>query len=237
MSQTVSIKQLAPDDRPREKMMVKGSASLSDAEVLAILIGSGTREKSAVDLCREVLRSVDNDLSRLGMLALHDLMRFKGIGEAKAITIAAALELARRRKNDTESSVQLIHTSRDAFRLVVSRFEYLLHEEFYAIMLSRSNKVLSVELISKGGMDSTIADGKLIFKRALERSANGVILAHNHPSGVLKPSESDILLTKKLSSFGTFIDLPVLDHLIIADGRYFSFADQGLIIPHIKSKG
>lgn len=229
MKESTSIKDLARDDRPREKMLEKGSSVLSDAEILAILIGSGTREKSAVDLCREILKSVDGDLNKLARLTIHDLMKFKGVGEAKAITIAAALELSRRKKSDTESNSQFIKSSADAYRAVQTHYEDLSHEEFHIINLSRSNKILSVDLISKGGFSSTVADGKLIFKKALEKGASGIILSHNHPSGNNRPSEDDVNLTKKLKAFGSYIDLPVLDHIIVADSAYFSFADHGMI--------
>lgn len=229
MKESTSIKDLARDDRPREKMLEKGASSLSDAEIIAILIGSGTREKSAVDLCREILKSVDNDLNKLARLTIHDLMKFKGVGEAKAITIAAALELSRRKKSDLESIAPFVKSSRDAFNAVQALYEDLGHEEFHVINLSRSNKILSVDLISKGGFSATVADGKLIFKKALEKGASGIILSHNHPSGTSRPSEADIDLTKKMKTFGAYIDLPVLDHIIVADKNYYSFADNGLI--------
>lgn len=229
MRETISIKDLARDDRPREKMLEKGASALSDAEIIAILIGSGSRRQSAVDLCREILRSVDNDLNKLARLTIHDLMRFKGVGEAKAITIAAALELSRRKKDDQEAATNVIKSSRDAFSAVSCFYEDLNHEEFHVINLSRSNKILSVDLISKGGFSATVADGKLIFKKALEKGASGIILTHNHPSGTNRPSDADLDLTKKLKAFGAYIDLPVLDHIIVADRNYFSFADNGLI--------
>lgn len=229
MSEFTTIKDLAKDDRPREKMLEKGTVVLSDAEIIAILIGSGTREKSAVELCREILKSVDNDLNKLARLTIHDLMKFKGIGEAKSITIAAALELSRRKKADGEINSNFIKISRDAFNVVRHLYEDLNHEEFHVIILSRSNKVLGVELISKGGLNATVADGKVIFKKALEKGASSIILCHNHPSGNLKPSDTDIDLTKKMKAFGAYIDMPVLDHIIVADQNFFSFADNGLM--------
>ncbi len=229
MRASTSIKELARDDRPREKMLEKGSLALSDAEILAILIGSGSREKSAVDLCREILKSVGNDLNKLARLTIHDLMKFKGVGEAKAIVIAAALELSRRKKSDQEFRAPFVKSSKDAFNAVHQLYEDLGHEEFHIINLSRSNKILSVDLISKGGFSATVADGKLIFKKALEKGASGIILTHNHPSGTSRPSDADIELTKKMKSFGNYIDLPVLDHIIVADKNYYSFADNGLI--------
>lgn len=229
MKESTSIKDLARDDRPREKMLEKGAVSLSDAEILAILIGSGTREKSAVDLCREILKSVDHDLNKLARLTIHDLMKFRGVGEAKAITIAAALELSRRKKSENESALPFVKSSRDAYNAVCGFYEDLNHEEFHVIILSRANKILAVDLISKGGFSATVADGKLIFKKALEKGASGIILTHNHPSGNNRPSEADLDLTKKMKAFGAYIDLPVLDHIIVADKTYYSFADNGLI--------
>lgn len=229
MSVYTSIKNLALDDRPREKMISKGSAVLSDAEVLAILIGSGTREKSAVELSREILKSVENDLSKLARLTIHDLMKFRGIGEAKAISIAAALELARRKKEDHHSRSLFIKSSKDAYLAMRPFYEDLNHEEFHVLILSRSNKILSIDLISKGGLSATVADGKVIFRKALEKGASGIILAHNHPSGNARPSDADMDLTKKMKSFGAYIELPVLDHIIVAENAYYSFADNGLI--------
>ena len=229
MSEYLSIKKLSKDDRPREKLLDKGRLSLSNAEIIAILIGSGTREKSAVQLCQEILKSVDNDLNRLAKLSIHDLMKFKGIGEAKAIAISAALELGRRRKTEEKKEVVSIRSSKDVYNQVRYLFEDLEHEEFHVLLLSRSNKIKSIELISKGGLSGTVADGKLIFKRALEQTASAIILCHNHPSGNLNPSEADKRLTKNLTDFGKYIDLPVLDHLIITDTAFFSFADEGLM--------
>ena len=228
MTQYVSIKNLSIDDRPREKLRDKGRSSLSNAEVLAILIGSGTREKSAVQLSREILSSVDNDLSKLARLSVHDLMEFKGGGEAKAITIAAALELGRRKQSSLSEEVR-ISCSKDVYDQVKHRFEDLDHEEFYVVLLNRHNKIKSVELISKGGISGTVADGKVIFKTALEQKASAIILCHNHPSGNIKPSNADIQLTGRLKEFGSFIEMPILDHLIFTDRAYFSFADDGML--------
>jgi DNA repair protein RadC len=229
MAAYVSLKGLAKDDRPREKLVAKGAAALSDSEIVAILIGSGTRKKSAVELAREILRAVDNDLNKLARLTTQDLKKFKGIGEAKAITIVAALELGRRKKNGNGASIEQIRSSKDAYELMRPVYEDLNHEEFHIITLSRANKVLSVELISKGGLNATVADGKLIFKKTLAQGASGIVLTHNHPSGNAKPSTADRDLTRKLSNFGSYIDLPVLDHIIVCGETYFSFADEGLI--------
>ncbi|MEX1000860.1 MAG: DNA repair protein RadC [Crocinitomicaceae bacterium] len=229
MSTYISIKHLAPDDRPREKLTLKGSEALSNAELLAILIGSGTAKKSAVQLCQEILNFVENDLNKLARLSVKELMKFKGIGEAKAISIAAALEMGRRRQPENFIEAAAIKASKDVYNAVKSKFIDKEHEEFYALMLSRANKVKSIELISKGGVSGTIADGKIIFKKALAQTASAIILCHNHPSGNLKPSEADRRLTKKMVEFGKYIDLQVLDHLIITNAGYFSFADEGLL--------
>lgn len=225
----LSIKNLSKDDRPREKLIAHGRSSLSNAEIIGILIGSGSTEKSAVQLSREVLLSVDNDLDRLARLTIHDLMKFKGIGMAKAVTIAAALELGRRKQNANRSDSIQIKSSSDIYNHLRERFLDLNHEEFYIVILNRANKVKSIELISKGGVSGTVVDGKIVFKKALEQIASAIILCHNHPSGNLKPSQSDIDLTKRMKSFGAMIDLPVLDHLIITDLGYYSFADEGLL--------
>jgi DNA repair protein RadC len=229
MNQYIPIKDLAPDDRPREKMQDKGREVLSNAELLAILIGSGTSKKSAVQLCQEILAHVNNDLNKLALLSVKELMRFKGIGEAKAISIAAALELGRRRKPSVFSKEKAIKSSKDVFEQMLPYFSDKEHEEFYVVNLSRANQIKSVELISKGGVSGTIADGKIIFKKALEQTASAIILCHNHPSGNLSPSKSDIDLTRRLIEFGKYIDLQVLDHLIITNEGFYSFADEGLM--------
>ena len=229
MSEHISIKKLSPNDRPREKLLEKGRAALSDAEILAILIGSGNREKTAIQLCQEILRNVDNDINKLAKLSVQELTRYKGIGEAKAISVAAALELGRRRKAEKFNKSAAIKGAADVFTLMSNYFHDLEHEEFYAICLSRANKVKTIECISKGGVSGTVSDGKLIFKKALENTASGIILCHNHPSGNLQPSGADKLLTENLKQFGKYIDLPILDHVIITNESYFSFADQGLM--------
>ncbi len=228
-SNFISIKNLSEDDRPREKLLLNGRSSLSNAEILAILIGSGSREKTAIQLCQEILSDAKNDINILAKKSVKDLMKYKGIGEAKAISIVAALELGRRRKTEIGPPNPKIDSSKSAYLYIKHLFEDLQHEEFYILVLSRSNEVKSHHLISKGGFDATIADGKLIFKIALENAASSIILCHNHPSGNLSPSKSDIELTNKLKKFGQFINLPVLDHLIIADNSYYSFADHSMI--------
>lgn len=229
MSDYVSLKGLSPDDQPREKLMDKGRSALSDAEILAILIGSGTRQKSAVQLCQEILRSTEGNLNQLAKLSVQELMKFKGIGEAKAISIAAALELGRRRVPEDFDKTNAIKSAKDVFNIMRSKFADNEHEEFYMLILSRANKVKFIEQISSGGFSGTAVDGKLIFKKALEKSASALILCHNHPSGNLEPSQADINVTEKLKEFGNYIDLPILDHLIITDESFYSFAENGLI--------
>lgn len=225
----LTIKSWAEDDRPREKMLLKGKSVLSDAELLAIILGSGTRTKSAVDLAQEILTSVDNDLYRLGQLNLNELKKFSGVGDAKAVGLAAALEIGRRRREVETKKLKKVSGSNDAYEYMRSYFEDLQHEEFRIIGLKRSNEIIRSELISRGGMTGTIADGKVIFKALLDMKAVACILIHNHPSGNLKPSGADISLTKKLSEFGRMIDLQVLDHLIVTDHGYYSFADNNLL--------
>lgn len=224
-----SIKNWAEVDRPREKMVRKGAPVLTDAELLAILIGSGTRSQSAVELAREILTFVQNDLSTLSKLSIPQLMNFKGIGQAKAVSIAAALELSRRREGRSHVKRKRINSSNDCYSYIRPVFMDLMHEEFHVVYLNRANEIIDAFQLSKGGLSGTVADGKLIFHRALELKSSALILAHNHPSGQLKPSQADIRLTKSLVDFGKMIDLQVLDHLILTDNNYFSFADEGLI--------
>jgi len=225
----LTIKSWAEDDRPREKMLLKGKNALSDAELIAILIGSGTPTKSAVQLGQEILQYCNNNLQDFSKLTIKELMQFKGIGEAKAISLYAATELGRRRKySETNEPLRLTSVEK-TYELLKPFFLDLTHEEFYVVYLSRSNKVLSTKLLSIGGRTGTIADGKIIFKEALALNACGIILAHNHPSGNLKPSDSDVRLTNELHKFGKMIDLQIIDHLIITDDGFFSFARNGLI--------
>lgn len=226
----ITIKLWAEEDRPREKLSMQGRRSLSDAELLAILIRAGSRTESAVALSKRILHGCDNDLNQLARLGISDLSKFRGMGEVKAISIIAALELGRRRKALPSSDSLQINTSIDVYEALASQFKDLNHEEFWILLLNRANKVTSKHLISKGGQAGTIADPKIIFNIALENHAASIILAHNHPSGNLKPSHSDIELTKKLRTAGQFLDLPVLDHLIITDQGFLSFADEGILI-------
>ena len=227
--ENITIKSWAEEDRPREKLSQKGRRVLSDAELIAILIGSGNRTETAVELSKRILHSCQNDLNHLSKLSIQELSKFKGIGEAKAISIIAALELGRRRKESISEILHPINSSQGIYQAIASQFADLNHEEFWILLLNRANKIKSKHLISKGGQAGTVADPKIIFNTALENHAASIILAHNHPSGNLKPSQADIDLTRKLKSAGAFLDIPVLDHLIIADTGFFSFADEGLI--------
>jgi DNA repair protein RadC len=227
--QKVNIKSWAEADRPREKLMLHGRRHLTDAELLAILIGSGNKNETAVDLSKRILSFYQNDLDALGKSSIAELSKFKGIGEAKGITIVAALELGRRRKETVATPIQKIGSAIDAYQLLWPDLADLNHEEFWILLLNRANHVKSKHLISKGGQSGTIADPKIIFKTALENNAAYIILAHNHPSGNLKPSNEDIRLTKKLVEGGRMMDLLVVDHLIITDKGYYSFADESLI--------
>lgn len=229
VSRLKSIKTWAEHDRPREKMLEKGQKALSDAELLAIIIGSGSENESAVELSRRILASVSNNLSELSRLGIPELLRFRGIGPAKAINILATLELGRRRRQSESLQRQTITSSRDAFELMQPIVGDLAYEEFWVITLNRSNKVKRTLCISEGGVEGTVADPKKIFKKALEDNASGVILCHNHPSGALRPSENDVKITRKCKEAGAFLELPVLDHLIIGHEKYFSFADEGLL--------
>lgn len=225
--QKLSIKGWAEADRPREKMMLQGRSVLSNAELIAILLGSGNREMSAVALAQQILADSDNNLADLSKWPLKRMMSYKGIGEAKAISIAAALELGRRRQEVTPAKKPIISGSNDAYRILLPKLGDLPYEEFYTLLLSRSNKVLSCVCISRGGQSGTVVDPKIVFRKALDGQAASIILAHNHPSGQLRPSDADISITKKLRQAGKTLDIPVLDHLIIGDGGYYSFADEG----------
>lgn len=224
-----SIKNWSEDDRPREKLLQKGRTALSDAELIAILISSGSREESAVSLSQRILASAENNLNQLGKLTIKDLMQFKGIGEAKAITIAAALELGRRRRAGEALQRKKITSSQSVFELMQPIIGELPHEEFWIVYLNNSNKVLQTSQLSKGGITGTLVDVRLAFKNALQLGAVAVILAHNHPSGTLKPSQPDIKLTQKLKTAGESLDIKVLDHLIITEKAYFSFADESMM--------
>jgi DNA repair protein RadC len=229
LTELSGIKSWAEDDRPREKLLKKGRHALSHAELIAILLGSGTRSLTAVDVAKEVLAANENQLHRLGRLGIEDFKKFPGIGEAKAITIIAALELGRRRRTEDRSAPTNITSSRDVYELMKPSLSDLDHEEFYVILLSRSHKVKETICISKGGVSGTVVDQRFIFKPAIEKLASAIILCHNHPSGTLRPSEQDKKLTQKVVKSGQLLDMPVLDHLIFTDAGYFSFADEGML--------
>lgn len=229
MSNTNSIKNWAEDERPREKLLHKGPGALSDAELLAILISSGTKERSALDLARDILKQAGNQLHDLGRLSVEELQQTKGIGEARAITIAAALELGRRRQMSAGLSRQTITQSKDAAEILIPLMRDLGHEVFYVLYLSQSSSVIRCEHIGKGGLTSTVADIRIILKNALLNSASRLIVAHNHPSGNLKPSREDIAMTEKLKEAAALMDIKLLDHLVIGDNNYCSMADEGLL--------
>ena len=225
----MNIKEWAAEDRPREKMMLNGSRALSDAELVAILIGSGNPEETAVELSRRILISVDNNLNELGRKTIEYLCEFKGIGEAKAVNIMAALELGRRRKSlDNPEKIQ-ISGSRDVAEIFIPLIGDLEIEEFWILLLNRSNKVVHKFMTSMGGLTSTIIDVRAILRKALEKSATSMILCHNHPSGNLLPSDADLAITRKIKDAGVIMDIRVLDHLVITQTSYYSFADNGIL--------
>ena len=224
-----SIKNWSDDDKPREKLLHKGRSALSDAELIAILIGSGNREESAVELSKRILASVDNNLNELGKLSIQQLMKFKGIGEAKAISIAAALEVGRRRRGEDSLRIEKIGSSQDAFEVLQPIMGELQHEEFWILYLNNSNKILHKAQLSKGGITGTLVDVRLLMRQSLELGAVALILAHNHPSGTLKPSQADKEITQKIKNASESLDIRVLDHLIITQKEYFSFADNQLL--------
>ncbi len=226
---TFGIKTWAEADRPREKLQLKGKASLSDAELLAILLGSGSQNETAVSLAQRILQSASNNLTELGKRNITELQKFKGIGEAKAITIVAAMELGRRRQQTNYLKKPKITCSLDTYHIVAPTLIDLSHEEFWILLLNRRNSVIGKEQISIGGSSSTVVDAKIVFRKAIEKQATALILCHNHPSGNLNPSNHDIDLTKKLKNAGEMLDIQVLDHLIVSERGYFSFADEGMI--------
>jgi DNA repair protein RadC len=226
---SLRITDWAVEDRPREKLVLKGTASLSDAELLGILISSGTKDKSAVDLGRELLGIVNNNLNSLGKLTISDLKKLNGIGPARAVTIAAALELGRRRKLAEIPEVPQIKCSKDVADIFQPLLSDLAHEEFWILYLNRSNKVIDRIKLSQGGISGTVTDVRIVMKRAIECLASGIIVCHNHPSGNLNPSESDSKITQKIKEAGNLMDIQLLDHLIISDKDYYSFADNGLL--------
>lgn len=225
-----SIKNWSEDDRPREKLLLKGTNALSNAELLAILINNGTLNKSAVDVAKELMEKAHNDLQRLGQMSVKEMvqLKVKGLGEAKAIAIVAALELGIRRAS-TEKKNTIIRTSKDAAEYLKEQFQYKQHEVFVAVFLNQSQRVLHTEIISEGGITGTVVDARLLLKKALEYNAVNMLLCHNHPSGNLKPSPADITLTQKIETAARHLDIKVCDHIIVSHEGYYSFADDGLL--------
>jgi DNA repair protein RadC len=228
-SEKLSIKNWAEDDRPRERFLEKGAASLSDAELIAILIGSGSRNESAVDLAKRILHQSGNNLFELGQKSIQQLQKHKGIGTAKAVTIAAAMELARRRSACEPQKKQIIRSSKDIFEIFGPLLGDLPHEEFWVIFLNRNNKVTAKQRISTGGISSTVVDIRLIMKSAVENSAVSLVICHNHPSGNLMPGKDDKLMTQRIKDAGQIMEILLLDHVIIGQTHYFSFADEGIL--------
>lgn len=224
-----TIKQLAEDDRPREKMLLKGCRALSDAELIAILIGSGNKNETAIQLSQRILIDCKNDINQLARLSIHELCNYKGIGEAKAISIAAAMELGRRRDHQTPEERSTITSSQSAFQIISPYLRDLPHEEFWILILNRANKLISKECVSTGGINATLVDARKVFKPAILQTASSIVLAHNHPSGNNNPSDDDVKLTRKLKEAGKLFDITVIDHIIVAENTYFSFADEGLL--------
>lgn len=227
--QKYSIKQWAKDDRPREKLLIKGPAVLSNSELLAILILNGNKEKSAVELAQDVLRQGKDNLNELGKLSVKELTKVKGIGEAKAITIMAALELGRRRQATASLEKPVVTSSADVATYLQTTLRDYKHEVFAVVFLNRANKINEFKIISEGGITGTVADPRIILKKALEEDAVSIILCHNHPSGSLKPSKADEELTHKIKEAAKYFDIKVLDHLIVGDDGYYSFADEGIL--------
>ena len=224
-----SIKQWAKDDRPGEKLLSNGAKNLSNSELLAILIHHGSKEKTAVDLAKEILRLGKDNLNELGKLSIKELMKIKGIGEAKAITIAAALELGRRRQAASSLEKSVVSSSSDIAIYLQTRLKDYRHEVFAVLFLNRANKINHFQIVSEGGITGTVADPRVILKKALEEDAVSIILCHNHPSGSLKPSKADEVLTDKIKEAAGYLDIKVLDHIIVSDDGYYSFADEGLL--------
>lgn len=225
----LTIKEWALDDRPREKMMSKGIGSLSDAELMAILIGSGTQNETAVDIAQRILSIANNNLNELGKFSLKDFTRIKGIGPAKAITIMAALELGRRRKKADALERRQISSSKDVIDIFQPQLADLPHEEFWVLLLNRANKIIDQVRVSEGGQTATVVDVRKIMRFALDHQALGIILCHNHPSGNHNPSSEDISITQKLKAAASTLDIKLLDHVIVTDGKCYSMADSGVL--------
>lgn len=225
----MTIKLLAKDDRPREKFLQKGKSSLSDSELLAIIMGSGSRDESALELARKILSSVNNSWHQLSLLSSKELMKFKGIGEVKALSIIAALEIGRRRAVQEIPDKPVISNSKDAYFILKNQLSDLRTEEFWALFLNQSNKVVYTSQLTQGGISQSIVDVRVLFKTALDHFSTGIIIAHNHPSGSLKPSKEDISITQKIKEAGKTLSIQLLDHIIITQDTYFSFSDEGLL--------
>jgi len=225
----IRIKDWADDDKPREKLLNKGKESLSNAELIGILIRMGAKNTSAIDIAKNILSEVKNDLNVLAKFSVEELMKFRGIGEAKAIAIVSALELGRRRSKYKSADKEIITGSRDTYLAISPLLKDKKHEEFWILLLNRKNEIIKKKLVSTGGVSGTLVDPKIVFKTALDNLASSIVMVHNHPSGNLKPSKADINLTRKLIASGKMIEIPVLDHLIFSDNGYFSFADEGYL--------
>jgi len=225
----LNLKSLAEDDRPREKFLLKGKSAVSDSELLAIIMGSGNRDESAVELARRILNSVENNWHRLSQLSIKDLTKFKGVGEAKAISIATALEIGNRKSQQEVLERQQISSSKDAFEILQPHLSDLQTEEFWAIFLNHQNKILYKTCLFRGGIASSVADVRVVFKTALEHLSTQIIVAHNHPAGSLKPSKEDINITQKIKDAGKLLDIDLLDHLILTQNNYYSFKDEGIL--------
>ncbi len=228
-STTSSIKSWAEEDRPREKLILKGKSSLSNAELIAILIGSGSQRETAVELSKKILLKYENNLQELSKATVQDLCEFPGIGEAKAISIIAAMELGRRYRSTEAKIRKKITSSHDAYDAIYSYLADSEYEEFYVILLNRANDIISIQKISEGGTSGTVVDPKKVFKLALNYQASAMILCHNHPSGNMKASHQDKVITKKLKQSGDLIEINILDHIIVGNGKYLSFSDEGLL--------
>ncbi|MCB9261207.1 MAG: DNA repair protein RadC [Flavobacteriales bacterium] len=229
MPEYIAIKNRADDEKPREKLQNNGKQSLSNAELLGILIGTGTKNRSAIDLARDILTAADNNLHNLARFTVADLCKINGIGPAKAITIISAIELGGRKNAEQALQVKKISSSEQIYRYINHRLAYLHHEEFWIVLLNHANIIIGEHRISEGGVSATVVDPKKVFKQVLEKNASSIILCHNHPSGGLKPSQADKDITKKITNAGLLLDINVLDHLIVTPTSYFSFADEGLI--------
>lgn len=225
----MSIKFLAEDDRPREKFLQKGINSLSDSELLAIIMRNGNKDESALELSQKILASVHNNWHQLSLLSIQDLMKFKGVGKVKAISIATALEIGRRRARQEISDIKVISGSKDTYSIFKNQMSDLRTEEFWAIFVNQRNKIIHTAKLTEGGISQSIVDVRVLFKTALDHFSTGIIVAHNHPSGNLKPSREDIDITQKIKEAGKMLGIQLLDHLIITQNSYFSFSDDGIL--------